>query len=546
MYILGLVGGARIGYQDASAALLKDGKIVRAVEEERLLRQKHAAGQLPELSVRWLLDSEGIEMRDIDCVVTHGISWTPDFKPILSSFLKSKFGHSPAVELVDHHEAHCASAFCASGFEEAMTLSMDLSGDGSSTCWAIGSSQTIKIIRRNQRPNSLGVFYAAITEYCGFLKDSDEYKLMGLSSYGDRNSRDFSWFVQFGDGQYELNSDYVQGFKSGEASPSKQIPIYSDRFIREMGRAPRRPHEPMTKFYEDVAAAAQNHLENIIVELVTEFHRETGLRKLCLAGGVALNVVANQRLMELDFIDEIYVQPAANDSGIALGAAYLGCLKRGIQPLPMENAYLGPSVSGAEMENALKMTGTPYKHVDNPAIYAAEAVSNGKIVGWFQGEMEFGPRALGNRSILANPCKPGMQDIVNEKVKFRETYRPFCPSVIEDEMSDYFKGGPRKSPYMTFTFDVIETQVQSLPAVTHVDNTARIQTVDSAQNELFFSYLNELKKRIGCGVTMNTSFNVKGDPIVNTPYQALSTFWGSGMDTLVMGGYAIEKPKHGK
>lgn len=541
MIILGLMGGTRLGYQDASAVLLRDGKLLSFVEEERLSRVKHAPGTLPERSIRFLLKSHNISIRDVDYAVSHGITWKPDFRKSLKEFFLSKFGGCPKnIELLHHHDAHCASAYYASGFSDAMIVTVDYSGDGISTQLAVGSGGKVKVIKRIERPNSLGIFYALLTEYCGFLKDNDEYKLMGLSSYGNRERFDLSWLLGTSNGMYQINTDYLKGHREGEPGATKQIPVYNQKFIEKLG-PPREPGTPMTKYYEDIAASGQRHLEECIVNLVTGFHKETGLRNVCLAGGVALNVVANQRVMNLDFIDDIYIQPAANDAGVALGAAYLMASQLGENIEALPHVYYGPEYSNDQIEAALKLVNVNYSKVDDVAEYAAKKVSKNNVLGWFQGRMEFGPRALGNRSILANPTEKQMKDIVNIKVKFRDEFRPFCPSVIEEETHLYYEGKAKSSPYMTITYDVKEDCVAKLPSVTHVDNTSRIQTVSRAQNPLFYSYLQELKKILGFGVTMNTSFNVKGDPIVNTPFQALGTFYGSGMDTLIIGNFALNK-----
>lgn len=541
MYILGLMGGTRLGYQDTSAALLKDGELVSFVEEERLSRIKHSPGTLPERAIRYILESQNISIRDVDYAVSHGITWQPDFRNTLREFFLSKFGGCPKnIELVHHHDAHCASAYYASGFKDTMVISFDNSGDGVSTQLAIGSNNELKLIDRYERPNSLGVFYLFLTEYCGFLKDEDEYKVMGLSSYGDREKYDFSWLLEYGNGRYQINLDYLKSFKPGEPGSHKQIPIYNEKLIQRLG-SPREPGATMTKYYMDIAASGQKYLEDVIVNLVTKFHKATELRRLCLAGGVALNVVVNQRLMNLDFIDEIYIQPAANDAGVSLGAAYLIASKLGENIKPLPNLYFGPEYSNDEIERALKLADVGYVRVDDVSTYAAQKVASNKIVGWFQGRMEFGPRALGNRSIFANPTNKDMQDIVNNKVKFREEFRPFCPSVLEEDAPLYFKGKSKMSPYMTITYDVKKDYIGKLSAVTHVDNTSRIQTVNKEQNSLFYSYLKELKKLTGFGVTLNTSFNVKGEPIVNTPFNTLATFYGSGMDILIIGNFVISK-----
>jgi carbamoyltransferase len=541
MIVLGIVGGPRIGYQDPGATLVRDGRVAAAVEEERLVRQKHAAGLMPERSMRWALASQGLRIEDVDLLVLHGVTWVPDFRPAVREFVVSKFGHCPEVELVHHHDAHCASAYYASGFDEAMVVSLDLSGDGCATELAVGRAGRLEVVQRIARPQSLGIYYALLTEYCGFSKYDAEYKLMGLASYGDRDGRDLSWLLRYGGGSYHLDEQYLQGFRPGEPPPTKHMPSYNERFLARMGAPARLPEAPMTKHYEDVAASGQKLLEEAVVDLVTAFHDRTGLRSLCLAGGVALNVVVNQRLMNLPFIDRIYVQPASHDAGISLGAAYLGAVGRGERVFPLETACLGPGYDNSEIAAALRLANVPYKEVDDVARFAAERVAQGKIVGWFQGSMEFGPRALGARSILADPRLEEMKDVVNEKVKFREQFRPFCPSVLEEEATTYFVGKVPTNPYMTITYDVKDAYVSELPAVTHVDRTARIQTVSREQDPLYHALLTELRKRIGYGVTLNTSLNVRGMPIDASPYHALGTFYGSGMDCLVMGNFVLEK-----
>jgi len=535
------MGGIKLGYQDSSAALLEDGKLVAFVEEERLNRVKHSPGVLPERAIGYVLESQHISINDVDYAVSHGSTWQHDHRQVLREFFLSKFGGCPRnIELVHHHDAHCASTYFASGFNDALILTADASGDATSTQFAIGFNKKIQAIERIERPNSLGFFYLLLTEYCGFLKDEDEFKVMGLAAYGDRNRYDLSWLLTFKDGHYQINPHYLKQFKSGEAGPHKQVPIYTDALTQKLG-PPRRPGSPMTKHFQDVAASGQKLLEEVLVHLITDFHSRTGLRKLCLAGGIALNVTANQRLMNLPFIDDIYIQPAANDAGISLGAAYWVASQLGEDIAPLPHVYYGPEYSDKDIESALRLANVNYFRVDDVAAYAAHKVASNKIVGWFQGRMEFGPRALGNRSILANPTIKGMRDIVNSKIKFREEFRPFCPSVIEEDAQEYFIGKSMTSPYMTIAYDVKKEQIARIPSVTHVDNTARIQTVNKDQNVSFYNYLQELKKLIGLGLTLNTSFNVKGEPIVNTPFNAMATFYGSGMDTLIIGNFVINK-----
>ncbi|MEM8907430.1 MAG: carbamoyltransferase C-terminal domain-containing protein [Bacteroidota bacterium] len=539
MYILGISGGVRQGNMDGSATLMEDGKVIASIEEERLLRIKHATGRLPEQAIRLVLQKAGISIREVDYLVFPGETYV-NFHQILRDYFKAKFGHCPKIELVNHHNAHAASTYYASGFEEAMVLTMDLSGDGISTQLAIGKSNTLSAIQRFLKPNSLGIFYSILTQFCGFNRDNDEYKVMGLSSYGERGSHDFKWLVDYAAGAYHLDTQYIKVAKKGMPNPSKQEPMYHAALVEKLG-APRLPESPMTKYYENIAASGQEHLENVIIHLIETFHKKTGLRKICLAGGVALNCVANQRIMNLDCIDAIFVQPASNDAGLSLGSAYLIASGLGYSIEPMKNVYLGTEFSNDEILEALKKTNLKYKKIEDVSAYAAQRVADNRIVGWFQGRMEFGPRALGARSILGNSQNAAMKDIINHKIKFRESFRPFCPSVLEEAATDYFVGKSRVAPFMTITYDVKEAAKSRLPSITHVDGTARIQTVNEQQHPLYYQYLKSLKKLNGTGVSINTSFNVKGQCIVNTPYHAFSTFYGSGMDDLVIGNFVLAK-----
>ena len=471
---------------------------------------------------------------------SHGITWGETYQNVLEGYFKHEFGHSPKVIRFHHHDAHAASAYYASGFDEAMVLSIDNSGDGVSTELAVGKGSEMKVVEQIERPNSLGIYYSLLTQFCGFIRDSDEYKLMGLSSYGNRDAYDFSWLLKVENGHYHFNTDYIKQVKPGESQPSRQQAMYGEKLIEKLGKH-RRSGEPVTDFYKNVAASAQQQLESAIVALVTRFHEETGLRKICLAGGVALNCVANQKIMNLDFIDEIYVQPASSDAGISLGAAYLAAAEMGDTPQKMEHAFLGPPYSNNEIKKVLDLLQLDYKRCDSPALVAAEMVAQNKVVGWFQGNMEFGPRALGTRSILANPAQKEMQDIVNHKIKFRESFRPFCPSVLENESKAFFVGKQDSSPYMTITYDANERSVKEIPAVVHVDQTARIQTVNRETSPLYHEYLTELKKLTGIGVSLNTSFNRNNEPIVCSPVDAVSAFYGCGMDGLIIGDFVLKK-----
>ena len=540
MYILGISGGVRLGYHDIGAALLKDGKLIAAVEEERINRVKHSPGQLPQQSIRSVLNTENITIQDIDILASHGITWGDVYDKTLKNYFEGEFGYCPSIERIHHHDAHAASAYYASGFNESNIITMDGSGDGISCGFYIGNGDEMDVVERFDRPNSIGIFYSMITQYCGFTRDSDEYKVMGLSSYGDRNKYDFSDILQFKENKLVINEKFIKTIKPKESQPTKQEMIYSEKLIEEFG--PKRlKNEELSKHFQDIAASAQAHVEKIVIEMIEYMYGKTGIKKLCLAGGVALNCAANQKIMNLEFIDNFYIQPASNDEGVAIGATYLVGKKHGLKIQPMDSVYLGPEYSNDEIKKFLEVLNLKYNFVENPALYAAKKVAKDNVVGWFQGRMEIGPRALGARSILANATNPSMKDIVNQKIKFRDTFRPFCPSVLEEESSKYFVGKQQIAPHMTINYDVVPSMVDVIPSVVHVDKTARIQTVNKSQNEMYYNFLVNLKNILGVGVCLNTSFNVNNEPIVNTPREAVATFFGSGMDCLVIGNYVIEK-----
>ena len=541
MIVLGLSGGLRLGYQDASACLLRDGEVVAAVEEERLNRIKHAPGQLPELAIDWLLKSQGLEIFDIDAIAFHGSTWGREFEERLSAFFTHRYGHCPRIHRVHHHLAHAASAYYASGWESAMILTVDGSGDGMSTGLFHGHAGQIEMLKGFERPQSLGIFFSAITQFCGFRRDSDEYKVMGLASYGNPGAFDLSDFLRITNDGYELNSDYLAPIAPGAPQPTRQEPMFSSRLTRLLGE-PRRPNEPITQRHKDIAAAAQTQLTLALRTLVKNLHERTGLRNLCLAGGVALNCRANQDLLDLDFVDDLYICPAPGDNGLALGAAYVVAKEFGDSPKPLKHNYLGPSYTDTEIEKILRLCGAKYTQVNDPALAAAELVLKGKIVGWFQGALEFGPRALGARSILANPCLKDVKDVLNSKIKFRESFRPFCPSVrIEDTQSLFrLKAATKAAAYMTVTADAKDAARELYPAIVHVDGTTRIQTVGD-QFPVYRTYLDQIAKHLRHGITVNTSLNLNNQPIACSPRDALAAFYSSGMDALVMGSFVLKK-----
>ncbi|HNQ68461.1 MAG TPA: carbamoyltransferase C-terminal domain-containing protein [Bacteroidales bacterium] len=540
MIILGINGGVRLGYQDVSACLIKDGKTIVAIEEERLTRVKFSPGQLSELSIYKCLEYAGIEIKDVDVLACHGSTWGQTFENILRAYMIDNFGHCPRLVFVHHHDAHAASAFYGSGFDEAMILTMDASGDGVSTQLTIGRDDKIDTIKRYSRPNSLGIFYSIITQFCGFRRDSDEYKLMGMAAYGNPDTYDFSEMLNFKDGELFFDESFLKPIKPGESQPTRQEIAYSSKLTDMFGKRRLRNMEISQKYF-DIAASAQKQFENVIVEIVKDFYKKTGIRKICLAGGVALNCLANQKIMDLDFIDDIYVHPASGDSGISLGAAMFASVIEGQKPLSMETALLGPEFSDEQILKTLNENQIKYQKIDDPAKIASQLIAENKVIGWFQGRMEFGPRALGARSILANPAMPNVKDIINKKIKFRENFRPFCPSVTEEDTKKYFVGKVHRAPFMNITFGTTALAKDCTPGIVHADGTARIQTVDEKNQPLYHKLLTLLKERTGHPVVVNTSFNTNNEPIVFTPSDAIATFYRSGLDALVIGNFLVTK-----
>lgn len=539
MYVLGINGGVRLGYQDIAACLMHNGRVCYAIEEERLNRIKFSPGQIPELSIKECLKQEGISIREVDFIASHGITWGKEYADKLKDYFVYNFGYCPPIEFVHHHDAHAASTFWGSGFDKAMIVSYDSSGDGVSTQLSVGDGSDIKLIKRYSRPNSLGIFYTMMTQFCGFRRDSDEYKLMGLSAYGNKTAHSFDNILHFNNGEYELNEEFLKTIAPGASQPTKQEMIFSDKLIKLLGE--KRIHgSEISKKYMDIAASAQHHLENVIIQLIEDFHKRTGLRKICLSGGVALNCLVNQKIMNLDFIDDIYVTPAAGDAGVAKGAAMIVSNKNGYKPLPINSALLGNSFTNNDIEEILKSINVKYEKCLDVADYAAKLVAGNALVGWFQDRMEFGPRALGARSIIANPAMPDVKNVINKKIKFRESFRPFCPSVTIEDHKKYFIGKASKVPFMNITYEVAENVKNIIHGAVHIDGTARIQTVDKHHSK-FYNLIKNFESYSGFPVVVNTSFNTNNEPIVCTPYDAIACFYRSGLDALVVGDYVLKK-----
>ena len=536
MVILGIHGGVTINQHDAGAALIIDGQLVACIEEERLIRIKTASGMLPIYSIRACLKEANLNIEDIDVICLPGETYA-DIIPRTSEWLIHHFGHAPDLEVINHHTAHLASSFFPSGFDEAMCLSVDAYGDGLSGAVALGNASSgIKILETIPAHNSLGVFYATMTSFLGFRPGEDEYKVMGLAPYGEPNI-DLSFFSKPTSEGFFCDSDF---FRTRKNATSLE-PFYSKRLTNVLGE-PRHKGQEISTHHKNLAASAQQTLENCLISLITRIHLDTGKRSLCFAGGVALNCSANRIISALPFIDNFFVQPAATDRGLALGCALMAAFNHGEKIRPIPHVFFGPTYKAGEIEAAIGLSGVVAKYVDDPTIIAAQKIARGEIIGWYQGRSEFGPRALGHRSILANPTILDMKDRINSRIKFREEFRPFAPSVLEQKALNMFEMKAR-SPFMTIAFDVKPPWNEKMPSTTHVNNTGRVQTVNSQIDPLFYSLIENHEKLTGCPAVLNTSFNIKGQPIVETPLEAISTFYGTGMDSLILGNYLVEKSK---
>jgi carbamoyltransferase len=535
MNIIGISGGVSFGNQDGSAALLVDGQLIAAAEEERFVGIKFANGHLPRSAIAFCLKQANLTIHDIDCVVFAGATYL-EITDILRRFLITNFGHAPPVKLVDHHEAHAASTWYGYGSKESLVVTWDNSGDGKcTTIWSAKAGQ-MKLLHEYRRPDSLGLFYGVLTQFLGFTRDSDEYKVMGMAAYGQPRFN-FDHILEVTADGYHFHSDFIRGIVPGKPQPTKFIGLF-DEFPLTVPR--RLPTDPFTQEHFDVAASAQAQLERACLALVKHWLGKTGHRRVCFAGGVALNCLMNQKIRELPEVDEIFVPPVCSDAGLALGAAYLEAVAHHEKVSPLGHAYWGPSYLSADIKRVLDRAGAKYRVATDPADEAARIIEEGKILGWFQGRMEFGPRALGCRSILANPRVADMKDIINMRVKFREEYRPLAPAILHQRGGEFFEDYA-DSPYMTQTFRTKGNLADVAPAVVHADGTARLQSVHASTNPPFADLIGKLNKRIDLPITLNTSLNAYNDPMACSPHQALRTYFTTGMDALILEEFVLEK-----
>jgi carbamoyltransferase len=551
-----------IGYSlhESAACLLQDGDLKFACAEERLSGQKQDS-RFPVRAVQAALDFAGLDARAIDHVA---IGWSKpgatsrhDLRLMLTGkfplsrtriertflkWIKDRRHRGGVIDylrvfppprggfhFIDHHLAHALSAYCLSGFNDAAVLVIDGRGaKEATTLWHAKDGQ-IHLLEQYDFPNSIGVFYAGITQMLGFVPLSDEWKVMGLASYG-KPTFDLSPLIRVRQDGYEVCGRRFFGHTDFDHSGLEPF------------TGPQRNGEPLAERHKDLARSAQDCCERAMLALLRRLTQLTGSRKLCLAGGVALNCKANGELIRSGLIDDIYVQPAAGDDGVCIGAAFAAYQRLGhkIPSHVVGHSYLGTGHSNDQIESVLRAYKLDYQPVDNPAKVAAQLISKNHLIGWFQGRMEFGPRALGNRSILSDPRDVRNRDRVNEAVKFRENWRPFAPSVLEEQGHIYFKDF-RPSPYMLLSFWATDVGKTQIPAVVHVDGSCRVQSVTRDSNPLYYELLSELENLTGTGVVMNTSFNLKGDAIVESPRDAIQTFFTSGLDDLVIGNYLVSK-----
>jgi carbamoyltransferase len=577
-------------YHDSAACLVRDGEIISAAQEERFTRKKHDSA-FPIHAINFCLKDNGLTIRDIDYVAYYDKPFLTferiletylSFAPIgIRSFVKAvplwikkklwmkevirkELQYEGKIIFPEHHESHAASAFYPSPFKEAAFVTMDGVGEWTTASYGVGTDNKIEILSEIKFPHSLGLLYSAFTYYTGFKVNSGEYKVMGLAPYGEPRYRDVILRELIDlkeDGSFKLNIDYFDycvGLK-----------MTNGKFDKLFDGPPRKPESRMTQREMDIARSVQEVIEEAVLRIARHIKKETGQKYLCLAGGVSLNCVANGKLLRENIFDNIWIQPAAGDAGAAVGAAlfawyqYVGNKRSADDKHDFQKgSYLGPQFSDSYIENYLNENNIPFTKLKKEEIpeKIADLIGDEKVIGWFQGKMEFGPRALGARSIIGDARSPKMQETMNLKIKFRESFRPFAPSVIMERAGDYFEID-RESPYMLlvaqvkknlqremtsdekklFGLDKLHVVRSSVPAITHVDYSARVQTVDGEYNKLYHDTIKKFDEKYGCPVIINTSFNVRGEPIVCSPEDAFLCFMRTNMDYLIMEDYLLDK-----
>jgi carbamoyltransferase len=549
--------GVSAFFHDAACCLLQDGFLKAAAEEERFTRIK-ADPSIPKYAFKYCLEEAGLTIADIDCiayyenpekklarqlwsgVLKHSSDPLKDLDPhMVENQIREVLGYNGLIKYTDHHFSHAASTFYFSGFDEAAILTVDGVGEWATTTYGKGKGKEIELFEEVEFPDSLGLLYSTITSYLGFGVNDGEYKVMGLAPYGKpayvNKIRELVYDEP--DGQYRLNMKYF-AFLTEKC-------MYTEHLADLFGQAPRRADTKILQFHIDIAKSLQVVLEEILINKSRYLFSKAGSENLCMAGGVALNCVANGQVLRNGPFKRLFVQPAANDAGGAIGAAaaaHVALTGQAVMHGKLRHAYLGPAYTGKSIQKFLQATSLDYIDCRNDTErllrLTAEKLNDGEVVGWFSGRMEFGPRSLGNRSILADPRNSEMRDRINAMVKKRESFRPFAPAVLDIKASQHFDLD-HASPFMLETCQVISPL--SLPAITHVDGSARVQTVHKETNERFYALLQQFDSLTGCPILLNTSFNVKGEPIVCTPEDAVSCFVTTDIDCLVLGDFIIER-----
>nr|WP_288932916.1 carbamoyltransferase C-terminal domain-containing protein [uncultured Allomuricauda sp.] len=562
MIILGL----NYYFHDSTACIVKDGELIVAIEEERLSRVKHTQA-FPQLAIYRCLKIAGISYNDIDHIAVSIKPSTHWFKKLIYILKRPKsflpfFGHhvvnayakqrrfwlwyknhwksnqeKPEVHFIEHHLTHVAGSFFVSPYKEAALLGIDGSGEWATTWMGYGKDNSIERFQESFFPNSFGSFYETVTQFCGFRPNYDEGKTMGLAPMGDPN-------VFKSEVEKILKIDRKGKVKIDLSYFNFQYLVkntYSNKFIEVFGK-PRDRNDPFEDRHKNAAAAFQKVLEDRVLEICDILYEKTKADYLVISGGVSLNSVMNGRIVRESKFKDVYVMPAAGDNGTAIGAAYYlynGIFKKQRNSIH-NNAYIGTSYDNEEIEKAIKGAKLKANYVENICEKAAWLLSEGKIIGWFQGKMEIGPRALGSRSILANPAYPNMKDKINAEVKFREAYRPFAPSALVEKYKDFFDLEV-EAPFMLKVCNVLNDKQDVIPAVTHVDGSARLQTVDKELHPRYHQLISEFEKKTGVPVVLNTSFNIQGEPVVESPQHALRCFYSTGLDALCIGNWVLEK-----
>ncbi len=570
MYVLGI----SCFYHDSSASLLKDGEIVAAAQEERFTRKKHDTS-FPINSIEYCLKSQGITIKDIDYIgfyekpflkferilYQHLEEFPKSYKIFISNlpgwfneklrvmrFIRKNLKYKKGVFFVDHHEAHSAGSFLPSPFKKAAIFTVDGVGEWTTTSYGIGNENEIKMLKKIDFPHSLGLLYSTITAYLGFSVNNSEYKVMGLSPYGDMNKRTNKYYQRLKkvidikeDGSYRLDMSYfIYHYKN--KMPSKKMCKLLDGPISKID-------SEMTKRHKDIAAALQLITEEVMTKMLNHIQKETNRENLVLGGGVGLNSVYNGKILKQTNFKKIWSQPDPGDGGTSLGAALYvyNIILKNKKRKELSNPSLGPEFSTNEIKEFLeknKIKHYKFKNAQELIEKTAKLIYNNYVIGWFQGRMEWGPRALGNRSILSNATNPNMKEILNLKVKHREKFRPFAPVVCEEDALKYFncdKPIPNQTDFMLMVYPIFKEWHKKIPAVTHIDGSGRLQTIKKHQNPSYYNLIKEFGKLSGIPILINTSFNIRGEPIVCTPYDAYKCMMGTGIDYLIMGEFIIKR-----